>query len=47
MSALGRSVRRELIAARHIPYTAQVAPTDVATQKGDYGQVWRVAGVGF
>jgi type IV secretion system protein VirB4 len=48
MSALGKvAVRRELVAARHIPYTAQVAPTVVATEHGDYLQAWRVAGVSF
>lgn len=38
---------RELAAARHIPYTAHVAPTVVATEHGDYVQAWRVAGISF
>lgn len=45
--SLFRTARRELVAARHIPYTAQVAPTVVATEHGDYVQVWRIAGVSF
>lgn len=40
-------VRRELVAARHVPYTALVAPEVVRTQQGDYVQVIRVAGMAF
>lgn len=42
-----RAARRELLAARHIPYTAQVAANVVATQQGDYVQSWRIAGISF
>lgn len=42
-----RAARRELMAARHIPYTAHVAPNVVATTQGDYVQSWRVSGISF
>ena len=42
-----RRVRRELVAARHIPYTALVAPEVLRTQQGDYVQTLRVGGLGF
>ncbi len=50
MSALPTSVaraRRELIAARHIPYTALVAPEVLRTGQGDYVQAIRVGGIAF
>jgi type IV secretion system protein VirB4 len=40
-------LRRELIAATHIPYTAQVSPTVVRTRTGDYVQTLRIAGASF
>ena len=40
-------VRRELIAARHVPYTALVSPTVARTEQGDYVQAFRVAGLAF
>ena len=39
--------RRELIAARHVPYTALVAPEVVRTEQGDYVQTLRVGGLAF
>ena len=39
--------RRELIAARHVPYTALVAPEVVRTQAGDYVQTIRARGRAF
>jgi type IV secretion system protein VirB4 len=47
--SLSRSaaVRRELVADRHIPYTAHVAPEVVRTAAGDYLQVLRLAGASF
>lgn len=39
--------RRELIAARHVPYTALVAPEVVRTLSGDYVQTVRVGGIAF
>lgn len=50
MSALPTSVaraRRELVAARHIPYTALVAPEVLRTGQGDYVQAIRVGGIAF
>ena len=41
------AMRRELTAARCIPYTAHVAPEVVKTALGDYLQVFRLAGVSF
>jgi type IV secretion system protein VirB4 len=41
------AIRRELPAARHIPYTAHVAPEVVKTSFGDYLQVFRLGGVSF
>ena len=41
------AMRRELTAARYIPYTAHVAPEVVKTALGDYLQVFRLAGVSF
>ncbi len=40
-------MRRELTAARHIPYTAHVSPEVVKTACGDYLQVFRLAGASF
>ena len=40
-------LRRELLAARHVPYTALVAPTVARTGQGDYVQAFRVAGLAF
>ena len=42
-----RRVRRELVAARHIPYTALVAPEVLRTGQGDYVQAIRVGGIAF
>ena len=39
--------RRELIAARHVPYTALVAPEVVRTLSGDYVQTIRIGGIAF
>lgn len=39
--------RRELPAARQIPYTAHVSENLVKTQAGDYVQVFRLAGTSF
>ena len=39
--------RRELVAARHVPYTALVAPEVVRTLSGDYVQTIRVGGIAF
>jgi type IV secretion system protein VirB4 len=49
MSALRTSsaLRRELMAADRIPYTAHVAPTVVRTAFGDYLQVFRLGGASF
>ena len=50
MSAVPTSVaraRRELVAARHIPYTALVAPEVLRTGQGDYVQAIRVGGIAF
>ncbi|MHB8816915.1 MAG: VirB4 family type IV secretion/conjugal transfer ATPase, partial [Steroidobacteraceae bacterium] len=49
MSAVlrGSALRRELQAAAHIPYTAQVSDTVVRTTQGDYAQVFRLAGASF
>lgn len=43
----GVRARRELVAARHIPYTALVAPEVLRTGQGDYVQAIRVAGIAF
>jgi len=40
-------MRRELMADRHIAYTAHVAPDVVKTAFGDYLQVFRLAGASF
>jgi type IV secretion system protein VirB4 len=49
MNAMGRlaASRRELPAARRIPYTAHVADCLVTTQTGDFVQVFRLAGASF
>jgi len=47
MNAVTTPARRELIAARHVPYTALVAPTVVRTGQGDYVQVFRIGGMAF
>ena len=39
--------RRELVAARHVPYTALVAPEVLRTFSGDYVQTIRVGGIAF
>ncbi|HTT03848.1 MAG TPA: VirB4 family type IV secretion/conjugal transfer ATPase [Steroidobacteraceae bacterium] len=41
------AIRRELPAAGHIPYAAQVSPTLVRTRAGDYVQSFRLAGASF
>lgn len=41
------AARRELTAARHIPYSAHVAPEVVTTACGDYLQVFRLGGASF
>jgi len=40
-------VRRELVAARHVPYTALIAPTVLRTARGDYVQAFRIGGLAF
>jgi type IV secretion system protein VirB4 len=40
-------LRRELLVARHVPYTALVSPTVVRTGQGDYVQSFRVSGLAF
>lgn len=49
MAAVNRiaASRRELPAARQIPYTAHVSESLVKTQAGDYVQVFRLAGASF
>jgi type IV secretion system protein VirB4 len=48
MSAVPVSrARRELTAARHVPYTALVAPEVLRTGSGDYVQTMRVGGLAF
>lgn len=49
MAAVNRlaATRRELPAARQIPYTAHVSESLVKTQVGDYVQVFRLAGASF
>src|SRR5258707_1811556 len=39
--------RRELPAARHIPYAAHVAPEVIVTTQGDYLQTLRLSGASF
>ena len=41
------AVRRELPAARHIPYAAHVAPEVIVTTQGDYLQSFRLSGASF
>jgi len=41
------AVRRELPAARHIPYAAHVAPEVIVTSAGDYLQTFRLSGASF
>ena len=41
------AIRHELMAERHIPYTAHVAPEVVKTALGDYLQVFRLGGISF
>lgn len=43
----GSALRRESIAARHIPYTAHVAANVVKTAAGDFVQVLRLGGASF
>jgi type IV secretion system protein VirB4 len=45
--ARSAALRRETVAARHIPYVAHVAPTVVSTAYGDYVQVLRLGGASF
>lgn len=40
-------MRRELVAAARIPYTAQVSETVVRTSLGDYVQVFQLGGGSF
>ena len=48
MSAVLMSrARRELVAARHVPYTALVAPEVLRTGQGDYVQALRLGGLAF
>ena len=48
MSAVPLSrARRELVAARHVPYTALVAPEVLRTGQGDYVQTLRLGGLAF
>ena len=49
MSAVARAaaIRREMSAARHIPYTAQVGEYVIRTDAGDYVQAIRFGGVSF
>ena len=48
MSAVPSSrARRELVAARHVPYTALVAPEVLRTGQGDYVQTLRLGGLAF
>ena len=48
MSAVPLSrARRELVAARHVPYTALVAPEVLRTGQGDYVQALRLGGLAF
>jgi type IV secretion system protein VirB4 len=41
------ALRRELPAARHIPYAAHVAPEVLVTSAGDYLQTFRLSGASF
>ena len=41
------AIRREMAAARHIPYSAHVAQKVVRTVFGDYVQVFRLGGASF
>ena len=41
------AVRRELPAARHIPYAAHVAPNVIVTTQGDYVQTLHLSGASF
>ena len=41
------AVRRELPAAKHIPYLAQVSDHLIKTAAGDFVQVFRLRGAGF
>jgi len=43
----GAMLRREMMAAERIPYTAQVSETVVRTVHGDYVQVFQLAGASF
>ena len=45
--ARGAESRREMPAARHIPYTAQISEHVVLTEAGDYLQTIRLAGASF
>lgn len=49
MGAVNRlaASRREMLAARQIPYSAHVSESLVKTQAGDYVQVFRLAGASF
>ncbi|HVZ31540.1 MAG TPA: hypothetical protein VG963_03895, partial [Polyangiaceae bacterium] len=46
-SMRGAALRREPQAAERIPYTAHVSPSVIATEHGDYVQVFRLAGASF
>ena len=46
-SMRGAALRREPHAAERIPYTAHVSPSVIATEHGDYVQVFRLGGASF
>ena len=41
------AMRREMPAARHIPYAVHVAPEVIVTRQGDYVQTFRLGGASF
>src|SRR5262249_9689082 len=43
----GATLRREPQASLRIPYTAHVSPSVIATEHGDYVQVFRLSGASF
>jgi type IV secretion system protein VirB4 len=47
VNAALRPARRELLAAKHVPYTALAAPGVVRTEQGDYVQAFRLGGLAF
>ena len=46
-AAAGARARREMVAARHLPYTAFIAPEVLRTAGGDFVQTLRIAGLAF